>query len=655
MFNGLYPRSSTTATPDTPGAFTAGPRPEGYQFDADYAFGSGGAATATATWTFAGLADGRYQVATTWVPDTNRATAAPYSINAGAPILIDQTRSPNDFAANQYHNQISAPPWAILGTVTVSGGGGAGVITVTLDNANVPINQLVVADAIRIVRAEPNVVTGATNLALINNGDPGYTCTANCNLSVLSVNPGATPAFMEEVHYFSGDSTSVATWNIDLDQGEYEIAVSWAAGANRTASAVYAVDGVAQDAIDQRNTALSGIVVDGKPFQLLRIGAVTTFEVKALSKSVAITLDAGPSGSGLVIADAVVVRRIGGLSLLAAGSPGAGSDASATVTVDDLSVLVTAAADRWEAAGVSGSQLAFLRNAKVVISDLPENRLGRAAELDGAITVDVNAAGFGWFIDRTPGSDEEFAVGEHAGEQLAVAGRGADGRIDLLTVLIHEMGHLAGLPDLAGDSHDSMASSLAAGVRRSLTVSTVVTESHTNPVNALDVNNDGAVSPLDALVIINELNTNGSHALVGSAAAGGYFDTNGDGHISSLDVLLIINELNASSLAIIESAQADSTLEEASTETAVVLLDPPTGQVADEPPRSTTDAAADSPTDSTDSYFAALADVTPGAVAPTGSSMDNEDSSFTREQSTADIEEAVDALLSDGLLDELFV
>ncbi len=591
----------------TQGAFLAGPRPEGYQFDVDYAFGG---AAATATWSFTGLVVGaRYQVAATWSPDTNRTTAAPYSINGGAAINKDQTVSPNDFAANQYHNQIPAPPWEVLDTVTVGIGG---TITVTLSNAGLPADRLALADAIRIVPAAPNVVTAATNMAVINNGDPGYACTANCNLSVLSVNPGATSAFQEEVQYMAADgSGDAATWNFDLDQGVYEIAVSWSPGANRTTVAHYSIDGGAPVIVDQSVLAAADIVVDGKPFQ--KISGVSNFTVAALSKSVTIRLSDFAEAGRIVIADAVVVRRIGGLPLLAAGSPGAGSDASAIVTADDLSVLVAAAADRWEAAGVSGSQLAFLRNAKVVISDLPENRLGMAAEFDGVITVDVNAAGFGWFIDRTPGSDEEFAVGEHADEQLAVAGRGAEGRIDLLTVLIHEMGHLAGLPDLNSDSHDSMASSLAASLRRSLTVSTVVTEGHTNPVNSLDVNNDGSVSPLDALIIINELNTNGSQVLVGSATGAPYLDTSRDGHVSSLDVLLVINELNSrqpagegEGLTLANSLTVNGTLPSASSSLDAAMASLDSRRIAVIP--GSTNRLDESTEDSADSFFASLGD-----------------------------------------------
>lgn len=70
-----------------------------------------------------------------------------------------------------------------------------------------------------------------------------------------------------------------------------------------------------------------------------------------------------------------------------------------------------------------------------------------------------------------------------------------------------------------------------------------------NPRTPSDVNNDGIVTPSDVLIIINDLNENGSHPVPRSGNASGespeYMpDVNGDGIITPLDVLLIINELN---------------------------------------------------------------------------------------------------------------
>jgi VCBS repeat-containing protein len=69
-----------------------------------------------------------------------------------------------------------------------------------------------------------------------------------------------------------------------------------------------------------------------------------------------------------------------------------------------------------------------------------------------------------------------------------------------------------------------------------------------NNVQPLDVNNDGFVTPLDALLIINSLNIDGSRPLPSPAvppnAPPPFYDTNGDGEISPVDVLLVINQLN---------------------------------------------------------------------------------------------------------------
>lgn len=71
-----------------------------------------------------------------------------------------------------------------------------------------------------------------------------------------------------------------------------------------------------------------------------------------------------------------------------------------------------------------------------------------------------------------------------------------------------------------------------------------------NPGNPIDVNNDGIITPRDALHVINFLNENGpgeTPPLPGTGGEGGspaFPDVNGDGRITPIDALLIINELN---------------------------------------------------------------------------------------------------------------
>jgi hypothetical protein len=69
-----------------------------------------------------------------------------------------------------------------------------------------------------------------------------------------------------------------------------------------------------------------------------------------------------------------------------------------------------------------------------------------------------------------------------------------------------------------------------------------------NKLNPLDVNNDGFVSPLDILAVINEVNRGGSRALddIGPTQdPKNYVDANGDGWVSPLDALVIMNHINS--------------------------------------------------------------------------------------------------------------
>ncbi|MCH8839938.1 MAG: cadherin-like domain-containing protein [Planctomycetes bacterium] len=94
------------------------------------------------------------------------------------------------------------------------------------------------------------------------------------------------------------------------------------------------------------------------------------------------------------------------------------------------------------------------------VVDLPSNLLGRA--LPNAIQIDVNAAGFGWFVDTTPNDNVEFMV-DTATNQAAV-GSPASERVDLLTAVMHELGHVLGYEHT--DSYSLMNAELPLGTRR---------------------------------------------------------------------------------------------------------------------------------------------------------------------------------------------
>jgi hypothetical protein len=146
---------------------------------------------------------------------------------------------------------------------------------------------------------------------------------------------------------------------------------------------------------------------------------------------------------------------------VAGGAIVGGQDAPA-VSIAEVQPLVSQAIANWARAGASTAELEAMRAASVRVFNLPDDLAG--VEGAGVIWIDGNAAGHGWFIDATPADHREFAAVGAGGEYLALPGSPAYGRVDLLTVLEHELGHVIGLADDQG--RDLMAETLPVGVRR---------------------------------------------------------------------------------------------------------------------------------------------------------------------------------------------
>ena len=154
-------------------------------------------------------------------------------------------------------------------------------------------------------------------------------------------------------------------------------------------------------------------------------------------------------------------------SILTSGSPlmleGGGSIATDLVSLDvsDLQPIASYVIERWAETALGGEQWDSLQNVTFVVTDLPGQQLGWATF--DTIYIDVNAAGQGWFIDATPQTNEEFQILDG---QLRALEEPAVDRIDLLTVLYHELGHVLGLADVDPEAGTLMGASLTPGVRR---------------------------------------------------------------------------------------------------------------------------------------------------------------------------------------------
>jgi hypothetical protein len=154
-----------------------------------------------------------------------------------------------------------------------------------------------------------------------------------------------------------------------------------------------------------------------------------------------------------------------GHCLNAACSPASTVQDTPKLTQSDLQPIVDEAIRRWAAADLNAAAVEKLAQAQFQVADLSGDELGVA---DGnRILIDSDAAGHGWFVDPTPAMDEEYTPSESSHRLQTVDPRAVD-RMDLLTVVEHELGHIAGLGDLDALADTIMASKLSAGVRCNL-------------------------------------------------------------------------------------------------------------------------------------------------------------------------------------------
>jgi hypothetical protein len=179
-----------------------------------------------------------------------------------------------------------------------------------------------------------------------------------------------------------------------------------------------------------------------------------------------------------VVTDGVCTSNVATVELdiipyppLALDQPAAPGPADA-LSMQALLVMSDAAIARWRAAGVDDEALADqLAGLRYEIRDLPGSLLGGALP-DGTVLIDIDAAGYGWYVDATPRTDREFDRIVSSSQREATSGEAAT-RADLLTVVMHEIGHFLGLDHAyfqrTGDATNLMNDSIGLGVRRTPT------------------------------------------------------------------------------------------------------------------------------------------------------------------------------------------
>ncbi len=152
---------------------------------------------------------------------------------------------------------------------------------------------------------------------------------------------------------------------------------------------------------------------------------------------------------------------VGNPQLLAGNAIASSAAAAPPLTAAKFQPLVVEAIARWRSAIGNTPAMQNLGRVQVSVLDLPNTTLGLSS--GNFIFIDKDAAGHGWFLDPTPHNDSEFAP-SHVSAAVK-------GKVDLLSVLMHEFGHILGMDDVhVADpqaTNNVMADVLPLGVRQS--------------------------------------------------------------------------------------------------------------------------------------------------------------------------------------------
>jgi hypothetical protein len=292
--------------------------------------------------------------------------------------------------------------------------------------------------------------------AIIDNGDAGATNTGYTYYTGIG--------YANDLHYAYNPTAAVnSTWTFTgLAAGLYRVSTTWVTHPNRATNASFTVSSSSGSpptsvttTVNQRVAPTGTITVSGSVFQDL----AASFNHSGGNLVVTLTTF---GANGYVIADAVRVAAPGTLLvgeaswfvepqvMYAEGGTSALAARGDTLTLDQVKPVLTKAVDYWSQ--IDPTAAAKLNQVEVIIDDLPGAVLGLGEFGFPTIWLDKDAASYGWrLVDR----DSLF-------------GQSTRGRVDLLSVVTHELGHVLNLPDLDAALHPThvMAGILPVGASR---------------------------------------------------------------------------------------------------------------------------------------------------------------------------------------------
>ena len=240
----------------------------------------------------------------------------------------------------------------------------------------------------------------------------------------------------------------------------------------------------------------------------------------------------------------------------------AANDSDIDGTLDRTSIVIVSAPANGSAIPQADGTVRYTPNSGFSGSDQFTYQIrDNSGTLSNVATVDIN-------VNAPPVAvDDQATAYSNGSARIAVLANDSDpdGQLDPASVTlvrapsngratVQPDGTVVYVPSVGFLGSDSFSYTVAdddGDVSNEATVDVVVVENpfpHQNPLNRLDVNADGFVSPLDALVLINELNENGSRDLpvppTPPDVPPPYLDPSGDNQLTPRDPLEIINFLN---------------------------------------------------------------------------------------------------------------
>jgi hypothetical protein len=195
-------------------------------------------------------------------------------------------------------------------------------------------------------------------------------------------------------------------------------------------------------------------LVDNAPASANATAELTSHNTGSAGATAGVSLIAGPISTPPLLAAPGGVESV------------TGATGDHDLTSPELAGIVEAAIHRWASAGLTDAQLDTLDGLEFGVADLGGPYLG--LNLTSLILIDDNAAGYGWFVDATPFDDAEFGHAMSATQLQTDPSGSPAGQMDLLTLVMHEIGHVLGLGDTyaLGDRDELMFGDLVTGERR---------------------------------------------------------------------------------------------------------------------------------------------------------------------------------------------